>query len=146
MAKLDYYDLLGLSRDASQEEIKNAFRKLAFKYHPDRNKRPDAEEKFKEVSEAYAVLSDPEGRPRAVSGEIKEREAVRCTGDEVGKGAQTGVHMIEVLVLELGYLKAERSESRGYRVGILVRSVFQVGPCESASRRARRGVATVADD
>ena len=62
MAKLDYYDLLGLSRDASQEEIKSAFRKLAFKYHPDRNRRPDAEEKFKEVSEAYAVLSDPEKR------------------------------------------------------------------------------------
>jgi molecular chaperone DnaJ len=62
LAKLDYYDLLGLSRGASQEEIKGAFRKLAFKYHPDRNKRPDAEEKFKEVSEAYAVLSDPEKR------------------------------------------------------------------------------------
>lgn len=62
MAKLDYYDLLGLSRNASQEEIKDAFRKLAFKYHPDRNKRPEAEEKFKEVSEAYAILSDPEKR------------------------------------------------------------------------------------
>jgi molecular chaperone DnaJ len=62
LAKLDYYDLLGLSRDASQEEIKRAFHKLAFKYHPDRNKRPDAEEKFKEVSEAYAILSDPEKR------------------------------------------------------------------------------------
>jgi len=62
LSKLDYYDLLGLSRDASQEEVKRAFRKLAFKYHPDRNKRPDAEERFKEVSEAYAVLSDPEKR------------------------------------------------------------------------------------
>jgi molecular chaperone DnaJ len=59
-SKLDYYDLLGVSRDASQDDIKRAFRKLAFKYHPDRNKRPDAEERFKEVSEAYAVLSDPE--------------------------------------------------------------------------------------
>jgi len=61
-SKLDYYDVLGVSRDASQDEIKRAFRKLAFKYHPDRNKRPDAEERFKEVSEAYAVLSDPEKR------------------------------------------------------------------------------------
>jgi molecular chaperone DnaJ len=61
-SKLDYYDLLGVSRDASQDDIKRAFRKLAFKYHPDRNKRPDAEERFKEVSEAYAVLSDPEKR------------------------------------------------------------------------------------
>jgi len=61
-SKLDYYDALGISRDASQEEIKRAFRKLAFKYHPDRSKIPDAEEKFKEASEAYAILSDPEKR------------------------------------------------------------------------------------
>ena len=61
-SKLDYYDVLGISREASQDEIKRAFRKLAFKYHPDRNKRPGAEESFKEASEAYAVLSDPEKR------------------------------------------------------------------------------------
>lgn len=58
--KRDYYEVLGVDRNASQDEIKRAFRKLAFKYHPDRNKASDAEEKFKEVSEAYAVLSDPE--------------------------------------------------------------------------------------
>ncbi len=58
--KRDYYDVLGLDRNASQEDIKQAFRKLAFKYHPDRNKASDAEEKFKEISEAYAILSDPE--------------------------------------------------------------------------------------
>ena len=60
--KLDYYDTLGIPRNASQEEIKRSFRKLAFKYHPDRSKIPDAEEKFKEASEAYAILSDPEKR------------------------------------------------------------------------------------
>jgi molecular chaperone DnaJ len=60
--KLDYYDILGVSPEASQDEIKRAFRKLAFKYHPDRNKMPNAEEKFKEASEAYAILSDPEKR------------------------------------------------------------------------------------
>ncbi|MBC8497639.1 DnaJ domain-containing protein, partial [Candidatus Bathyarchaeota archaeon] len=58
--KRDYYEVLGTDRSASQDDIKKAFRKLAFQYHPDRNKEPDAEEKFKEVSEAYAVLSDPE--------------------------------------------------------------------------------------
>jgi molecular chaperone DnaJ len=58
--KRDYYEVLGVDRSVSQDDIKRAFRKLAFKYHPDRNKEPDAEEKFKEISEAYAVLSDPE--------------------------------------------------------------------------------------
>ena len=59
-AKRDYYDVLGVGRDADQDEIKRAFRKLAFKLHPDRNKEPGAEERFKEISEAYAVLSDPQ--------------------------------------------------------------------------------------
>ena len=58
MSKRDYYEVLGVGRDASQEEIRKAYRKLARKYHPDVNKSPDAEEKFKEVKEAYEVLSD----------------------------------------------------------------------------------------
>lgn len=60
--KKDYYEVLEVSRNATQEEIKNAYRKLALQYHPDRNKSPDAEEKFKGISEAYAVLSDEEKR------------------------------------------------------------------------------------
>ncbi|GBC68559.1 Chaperone protein DnaJ [archaeon HR01] len=58
----DYYEILGVPRNASKEEIKRAYRRLALQYHPDRNKSPDAEEKFKEISEAYAVLSDDEKR------------------------------------------------------------------------------------
>ncbi|MEM2576947.1 MAG: DnaJ domain-containing protein, partial [Candidatus Bathyarchaeia archaeon] len=57
MPKKDYYEILGVPRNATKEEIKRAYRKLALKYHPDVNKSPDAEEKFKEISEAYAVLS-----------------------------------------------------------------------------------------
>ena len=63
-SKKDYYDVLSIQRSASKEEIKNSYRKLALQYHPDRNKSPGAEEKFKEISEAYAVLSDDEKRKR----------------------------------------------------------------------------------
>lgn len=62
--KRDYYEVLEISKNASKDEIKNAYRKLALKFHPDRNKSPGAEEKFKEISEAYAVLSDDEKRTR----------------------------------------------------------------------------------
>ena len=58
----DYYEVLGVARDAGQKAIKDAFRTLALKYHPDRNKEPGAEERFKEIAEAYAVLSDPKKR------------------------------------------------------------------------------------
>ena len=58
----DYYKTLGLARDASQDEIKRAYRRLAHKYHPDVSKETDAEDRFKEVAEAYEVLKDPEKR------------------------------------------------------------------------------------
>ncbi len=58
----DYYDVLGLNQGASDEDVKKAFRKLAFQFHPDRNKEADAESKFKEINEAYEVLRDSEKR------------------------------------------------------------------------------------
>lgn len=62
--KMDYYQLLGLKRTATDREIKKAFRKLAVQYHPDKNKSKDAEEKFREIADAYGVLSDPEKRKK----------------------------------------------------------------------------------
>ena len=62
MDKRDYYEVLGVSKTATDAEIKSAFRRLAKKYHPDINKEPGAEKKFKEIGEAYAVLSDPNKR------------------------------------------------------------------------------------
>lgn len=58
----DYYEVLGVRRDANDEEIRRAYRKLALEWHPDRNKNPQAEQRFKELSEAYQALSDPEKR------------------------------------------------------------------------------------
>jgi molecular chaperone DnaJ len=76
--KRDYYEVLGLSRNASKDEIKSKYRRLALQFHPDRNKDPAAEDKFKQISEAYAVLSDDEKRTRYDTyGHVGSDEAFR---------------------------------------------------------------------
>src|SRR5438094_734654 len=80
MAKRDFYDVLGISKTASADEIKSAYRKLARKYHPDMNRNdPKATEKFNEVQEAYDVLSDPPKR--------KNYDQFGHAGVEAGAGA-----------------------------------------------------------
>ncbi|HEY9430720.1 MAG TPA: DnaJ domain-containing protein, partial [Blastocatellia bacterium] len=65
MNKIDYYEVLGVSRNATEQELKSAYRKLALQYHPDRNPGDHtAEDKFKEINEAYGVLSNAESRSR----------------------------------------------------------------------------------
>lgn len=62
MSKRDYYEVLGVSKDASKDEIKKAYRKMARKYHPDVNKEEDAADKFKEAKEAYEILGNEQKR------------------------------------------------------------------------------------
>jgi molecular chaperone, putative len=75
----DYYKMLGLDKNATEDEVKKAYKKLALKYHPDKNKHPEAENKFKEVAEAYEVLSDKE-----------RRRVYDLCGEEGLKGNATG--------------------------------------------------------
>src|SRR6056297_373554 len=83
--KRDYYEVLGIGRDASAEEIKKAYRKLAVKFHPDKNPGDkDSEEKFKEVSEAYEVLSDPSKRQQY------DQFGHQAFGPGQGAGGQAG--------------------------------------------------------
>lgn len=86
MAKRDYYEVLGIPRSASADEIKKAYRKLALRYHPDKNpdNAKEAEEKFKEVSEAYKILSDPGKR------EIYDQYGHAGLEAEIGAGAGAG--------------------------------------------------------
>jgi molecular chaperone DnaJ len=82
MAQRDFYAILGVASGATQDEIKKAYRKLAKKYHPDTSKEPAAADRFKEISEAYTVLSDPEKR--------KQYDQMRRLGAFEGLGARPG--------------------------------------------------------
>jgi curved DNA-binding protein len=78
----DYYEVLGVPRDADQDTIRRSYRKLARKYHPDLNSESDAEERFKQLGEAYEVLSDAEKRERYDRLGARWREAEREAPDE----------------------------------------------------------------
>lgn len=81
----DYYKIMGVSKDASEKDIKTAYRKLARKYHPDISKEANAEEKFKEMGEAYEVLRDPAKRVQ-YDQEVKNREFGQRTHQQYGHG------------------------------------------------------------
>ncbi|MDA4125128.1 MAG: molecular chaperone DnaJ [Thaumarchaeota archaeon] len=89
MAAKDYYEVLGVTKGAPKDQIKNAYRKLALQFHPDRNKSPEAEARFKEISEAYAVLSDDEKRKQYDS---YGREGVyqRYSQEDIFRGVNFG--------------------------------------------------------
>ncbi|MCW4053757.1 MAG: molecular chaperone DnaJ [Candidatus Bathyarchaeota archaeon] len=95
--KRDYYEVLGVSKNASKEEIKDAYRKLAMQYHPDRNKADDAEDKFKEISEAYAVLSDDQKRHQYDTlGHVRFDQ--RYTAEDIFRGAD-----FETIFRDIGF-------------------------------------------
>ena len=85
----DYYEILGIQRDASDDAVKKAYRKMALKYHPDKNKEPDADEKFKEVAEAFEVLSDPQKR------EVFDRYGEEGLKGTPSSGSSTSFNMPE---------------------------------------------------
>ncbi len=89
MAAKDFYAVLGVPKNASKEQIKDAYRKLAMQFHPDRNKEPGAEEKFKEVSEAYAVLSDDQKRSQYET-YGQEGFSQRYSDEDIFRGANFG--------------------------------------------------------
>ena len=86
----DYYDVLGVSRDAGPDELQQAYRRLARANHPDVNSDPGAEERFKEVNEAYSVLSDPEQRKRYDRFGADFRRAPPSPRERAGSPPRTG--------------------------------------------------------
>src|SRR5689334_9644746 len=102
MSKRDYYSVLGVNRDASEDDIKKAYRKLAMKHHPDRNQEQGSEEKFKEAKEAYEILSDARKRaaydqfghagvdPSGGCGAAGTRGAGGCGGSPDARGHRCG--------------------------------------------------------
>jgi molecular chaperone DnaJ len=120
--KRDYYEVLGVSKTASKDEIKDSYRKLAMQYHPDRNKAPEAEEKFKEISEAYAVLSDDEKRRQYdMLGHAGFDE--RYTREDIFRGAD-----FESVFRDLGF---------GFNFGDIFNFFFNRGDLEERVSRGR---------
>ena len=89
MAAKDYYEVLGVQKGATKDQIKDAYRNLALQFHPDRNKAPEAEARFKEISEAYAVLSDDEKR-RQYDAYGREGVYQRYSQEDIFRGADFG--------------------------------------------------------
>ena len=102
--KADYYEVLGVARNSSDQELKVAYRKLAMQYHPDRNPgNADAEDRFKQCSEAYQVLSDPEKR---ASYDVSRCDATQLRGNNLEQ--RRGIEFVAAAYLGVTYLECSR--------------------------------------
>lgn len=143
MAK-DYYETLGIPRDADAEEIKKAYRRLAMRYHPDRNAEPDAEDRFREVSEAYEVLRDEEKRALYDRyGERGVRGRAGATADSFS-GFGSFADAFELFMREfgaggMGDVFGGRAQARGPRRGSSLKVSVQV-TLEEAARGVERTI------
>jgi molecular chaperone DnaJ len=140
----DYYERLGVPRDADIDEIKKAYRRLAMDSHPDRNNSPDAEERFREVTEAYEILRDPE--KRALYDRYGEAGVKRGAGGATGFGGFDFADAFEVFMREFGGMSGlgdlfggRGRPSRGPRRGSDLRIRLSVS-LEEAARGAQRSV------
>ncbi|MEJ2482630.1 MAG: molecular chaperone DnaJ [Gemmatimonadota bacterium] len=140
----DYYERLGVSRDADIDEIKKAYRRLAMDSHPDRNNSPDAEERFRQVTEAYEILRDPE--KRALYDRYGEAGVKRGSGAGPGFGGFDFADAFEVFMREFGGMSGlgdlfggRGRPSRGPRRGSDLRMRLSVS-LEEAARGAQRSV------
>jgi molecular chaperone DnaJ len=140
----DYYERLGVTRDADTDEIKKAYRRLAMDYHPDRNDSADAEERFREVTEAYEILRDPE--KRALYDRYGEAGIKRGAGGGGGFGGFDFGDAFEVFMREFGGMSGlgdlfggRGRPSRGPRRGSDLRIRLSVS-LEEAARGAQRNV------
>jgi molecular chaperone DnaJ len=122
--KRDYYEALGVSRDATKDQIKDAYRKLALQYHPDRNKAPEAEERFKEISEAYAVLSDDQKRQQY---------------DTLGRSDFSQQYSQEDIFRNVDFESVFRDFGFGMNFGDLFSSFFSSGRHGYGERQTRGG-------
>jgi len=146
--KKDYYEILGVPRNATKEEIKRAYRRLALQWHPDRNKSPEAEERFKEITEAYSVLIDDEKRRlydlyghEGLSGQYAtqqdfQREAFRSSWRDIEEvlrdlGFGSFDSLFERLFRDVGFgwfgFGGERAPERVYEVRVGLRDAFNGG-------------------